>query len=63
MVSLTVEEKKRILHGLKSATDTTGNSIIYSFERQINIEDKPSVKQRPILPKIKEFCRAIVIEC
>ena len=60
MANLTDEEKKRILHGLKSATDTTGNSIIYSFERQINIEDKTSVKYRPILPKIKEICRAIV---
>ena len=58
--SLTIDEKKRILNRLKSATDTDGTSIIYSFERQIKIEDKLNVRTPPILPKIKTICRAIV---
>ena len=60
MASLTVEEKNRILARLKSATDTDGGSIVYSFERQIRIDDKPNVRQQPSLPKIKSICRAIV---
>ncbi|MBQ3442635.1 MAG: WYL domain-containing protein [Selenomonadaceae bacterium] len=60
MASLTIEEKNRILSRLKSATDTDGGSIIYSFERQIRLEDKPNRRQQPSLPKIKSICRAIV---
>ena len=58
--SLTVDEKKNILSRLKSVTDTDGTSIIYGFERQIKIEDKPNGRTPPILPKIKTICRAIV---
>ena len=60
MASLTVDEKNRILARLKSATDTDGSSIIYSFERQIRIEGKPNERHKPSLPKIKIICRAIV---
>ena len=60
MASLTIDEKNRILSRLKSATDTDGGSIVYSFERQIRFEDKPNVRQKPSLPKIKSICRAIV---
>lgn len=58
--SLTVDEKKNILSRLKSVTDTDGTSIIYSFERQMRIEDKPGGRTPPILPKIETICRAIV---
>ncbi len=60
MASLTVDEKNRILARLKSATDTDGSSIIYSFERQIRLEGKPNGRHQPSLPKIKSICRAIV---
>lgn len=60
MTSLTIEEKNRILSRLKSATDTDGGSIIYSFEQQIRLEDKSNGRQQPSLPKIKSICRAIV---
>lgn len=60
MASLTIDEKNRILSRLKSATDTDGGSIVYSFERQIRLEDKPIGRQKPSLPKIKSICRAIV---
>ena len=58
--SLNVDEKKRILTRLKSATDTDGTSIIYSFERQIKIDDKPNIRTQSILHKVKTICRAIV---
>lgn len=60
MASLTIEEKNRILSRLKAATDTDGGSIVYSFEQQIRIDDKPNVRRQPSLPKIKSICRAIV---
>lgn len=58
--SLSVDEKKNILDRLKSATDTDGGSILYSFERQIKIEDKPRETTQSILSKIKIISKAIV---
>lgn len=58
--SLSVDEKKRILNRLKSATDTDGTSIIYGFELQIKIDDKPNIRTHSILHKVKTICQAIV---
>ena len=59
--SLSNNEKRNLLSKIKNLTDINGESIIYSFERQMKLEERFQRKNPPrILQKIKIIFKAIV---
>ena len=59
-MNLTVADKKILFKKIKAVTDTNGNSMICSFERQMNFESPNEKNSKQSLGKLQIICKAVV---
>ena len=59
-MNLPFADKKILFKKIRAATDTNGGSMIYSFERQMNLESLNEKISRQNLSRIQIICKAIV---